>query len=141
MSSMAQIAEPPEMKRYSGQQRAAALMLALGREHGAPIWDQLSVEEIKELSNAIASLGRVPSAVVEHLLIQFTGEVSSMASFHGSYETTERLLNGLLPDDKVREIMEDIRGPAAGRCGTSCRTCPNRCSPRRCATNIRRRWR
>lgn len=112
MSSMAQIAEPPEMKRYSGPQRAAALMLALGKEHGAPIWDQLSVEEIKELSNAIAGLGRVPSAVVEHLLVQFTGEVSSMASFHGSYETTERLLNGLLPDDKVKEIMEDIRGPS-----------------------------
>jgi flagellar motor switch protein FliG len=112
MSLMAPIAEPPELKRYNGSQRAAALMLALGKDHGAAIWDQLSTDEIKELSSTIAGLGRVPSQVVEYLLVQFTSEVASMATFHGSYETTERLLNGLLPDDKVREIMEDIRGPS-----------------------------
>jgi flagellar motor switch protein FliG len=112
MSLMAPIAEPPELKRYNGHQRAAALMLALGRDHGAPIWEQLSTEEIKELSSTISSLGRVPSAVVEHLLVQFTGEVASMASLHGSFETTERLLGGILPGEKVREIMEDIRGPS-----------------------------
>lgn len=112
MTVMAPVAEPPELKRYNGAQRAAALMLALGKDHGAPIWDQLSTDEIKELSSTIASLGRVPSSVVEHLLVQFTGEVASMASLHGSYETTERLLVGLLPDDKVKEIMEDIRGPS-----------------------------
>jgi flagellar motor switch protein FliG len=112
MSLMAPIAEPPELKRYNGSQRAAALMLALGKDHGAAIWDQLSTDEIKEISSTIAGLGRVPSQVVEYLLVQFTSEVASMATFHGSYETTERLLNGLLPDDKVREIMEDIRGPS-----------------------------
>lgn len=112
MNMMATIGEPPEMKRFSGPQRAAALMLALGTEHGAPIWDQLSNDEVKELSATIAQLGRVPAAVVEHLLVQFTGEVSSMASLHGSFETTERLLVGILPDARVKEIMEDIRGPS-----------------------------
>jgi flagellar motor switch protein FliG len=106
------VPEPPELKRYSGLQRAAALMLALGRDHGAPIWEQLSIEEMKELSSAISQLGRVPSAVVEHLLVQFSGEVSSMASLHGSYESTERLLDGVLSTDRVREIMEEIRGPS-----------------------------
>ncbi|SEI78253.1 flagellar motor switch protein FliG [Sphingomonas sp. OV641] len=112
MTMMMPIAEPAELKRYTGPQRAAALMLALGKEHGAAIWEQLSVDEIKELSGTIAQLGRVPSTVVEHLLIQFSGEVSSMASLHGSFETTERLLGGMLPEDRVREIMEDIRGPS-----------------------------
>ncbi|KQO05270.1 MULTISPECIES: flagellar motor switch protein FliG [unclassified Sphingomonas] len=106
------LAEPPELKRYSGIERAAALMLTLGKEHGAPIWDQLSVEEVKDLSSAIAQLGRVPSHVAEHLLVSFTGEVTSMNALHGSYETAERLLDGVLPTDRVREIMEDIRGPA-----------------------------
>lgn len=112
MASVATVGEPPELKKFSGPQRAAALMLALGKEHGAPIWDQLSTDEIKELSSTIASLGRIPSAVVEYLLVQFTGEVASMASLHGSYETTERLLAGILPSDKVKDIMEDIRGPS-----------------------------
>ncbi|QAY76636.1 flagellar motor switch protein FliG [Sphingosinicella sp. BN140058] len=112
MSVMTVVAEPPELKRYSGLQRAAMLMLALGQEHGASIWEQFSTDEIKELSSAIAQLGRVPANVVEHLLIQFSGEVSSMASLHGSYETTERLLRGVLPNEKVKDIMEDIRGPS-----------------------------
>lgn len=60
----------------------------------------------------MAQLGRIPAAVVEHLLVQFSSEVSSMASLHGSFETTERLLAGLLPSDRVKEVMEDIRGPS-----------------------------
>ena len=99
-------------KKYSGAQKAAALLLVLGKEHGAPIWEQMSVEEIKELSSTIASLGRVPASVVESLLVEFSGEVSSMASLHGSFETTERLLGGILPNERVKEIMDDIRGPS-----------------------------
>jgi len=112
MNTMVAVAKPADMRRYSGLEKAAALMLALGREHGAPIWEQLSVEEIKELSSAMSQLGRVPVAVVEHLLIEFSGEVSSMASMHGSFETTERLLEGILPNSRVKEIMDDIRGPS-----------------------------
>ena len=112
MSVMAPIGEPPELKKYSGLERASMLMLALGKEHGAAIWEQLSVDEIKELSSCIAQLGRVPAQVVEYLMVQFSGEVSSMSSLHGSFETTERLLESVLPGDKVKEIMEDIRGPS-----------------------------
>ncbi|WP_033921477.1 flagellar motor switch protein FliG [Sphingomonas sp. 37zxx] len=112
MNMMAIGAQPPELKRFSGMERAAALMLALGKEHGAPIWDVLSSDEVRELSACISQLGRVPSTVVEYLLVQFSGEVSSMASLHGSFETTERLLDGILPEDRVKEIMEDIRGPS-----------------------------
>ncbi|WP_374410912.1 flagellar motor switch protein FliG [Novosphingobium colocasiae] len=109
---MASVGEPPELKRYSGIQRAAALLLALGQEHGVPIWQQLKDDEIKELSASISSLGRVPAVVVEYLLSQFSVEVSGVATLHGSYETTERLLEGVLAPDRVKDIMEDIRGPS-----------------------------
>jgi flagellar motor switch protein FliG len=112
MSMMAPIAEPAELKRYSGMQRAATLMLALGQDHGAPIWGLLSMEEIKELSSCISQLGRVPATVVEHLLLLFATEVTSMATLHGSFDSAERLLEGILPADRVKEIMEDIRGPS-----------------------------
>ena len=112
MTVQAAVGEPPELKRYSGAQRAAALLLVLGQEHGGPIWESLSTEEVKELSAAMAQLGRIPATVVEHLLVRFSSEVSSMATLHGSFETTERLLSSLLPGDKVQEVMEDIRGPS-----------------------------
>lgn len=112
MTAHVPMPEPAELKKYSGPQRAAALLLVLGQEHGGPIWEALSTEEVKELSGAMAQLGRLPAAVVEHLLVQFSGEVSSMASLHGSFETTERLLTGIMPAERVKEVMEDIRGPS-----------------------------
>lgn len=106
------LGEPAELKKFSGPQRAAALLLVLGRDHGAPVWEALSVEEVKELSAAMAQLGRIPAAVVEHLLVTFSSEVAGMASLHGSFESTERLLGAILTEDKVKEVMEDIRGPS-----------------------------
>lgn len=109
---MQQMIEPAELKRLSGMQRAAALMLALGKENGTLIWEQLAIEEVKELSTAMAQLGRIPAHVVEHLLLLFSSEVSTISSLHGSFETTERLLEGILPSEKLQEVMEDIRGPS-----------------------------
>ena len=109
---MQQLIEPVDLKRFTGMQRAAALMLALGKDNGARIWEQLGIDEVKELSTAMAQLGRVPAHVVEFLLVQFSSEVSTISSLHGSFETTERLLEGILPDEKLKEVMEDIRGPS-----------------------------
>lgn len=112
MTAQALAAEPAELKRFTGPQRAAAVMLILGEEKGAPIWGQLSIDEIKELSSAIAQLGRVPPKVAEHLIVTFSGEISSMRSLHGSFDSAERLLRGVVPDTRLKEIMEDIRGPS-----------------------------
>lgn len=109
---MQQLIEPTDLKRFTGMQRAAALMLALGKDNGALIWEQLAIDEVKELSTAMAQLGRVPAHIVEHLLVLFSSEVSTISSLHGSFETTERLLEGILPEEKLKEVMEDIRGPS-----------------------------
>ncbi len=112
MNMMASIAEPAEVGRYNGLERAAALMLALGEEHGAPIWRGLSLDEVKELSTCISSLGRVQASSIEYLLRAFTSEVAGMRNLHGSFDSTERLLAAVLSPEQVKEIMEDIRGPA-----------------------------
>ncbi len=109
---MNMIVEPAEMKRYSGAERAAAMMLILGKEHGAPIWETLSTDEIKDLSATIAMLGKVPASVADFLLVSFSNDVAGMNSLQGTFETTERLLDGILPEDRVKEIMNEIRGPA-----------------------------
>ncbi|MEN9932927.1 MAG: hypothetical protein RIS17_1500 [Pseudomonadota bacterium] len=112
VNALLPIGDPPEMKRYTGAQRAAALLLALGKERSAPVWSQLTQDEIMELSAAIANLGRVPANVVEHVLLRFASELSSISSLHGSFESAERLLDGLLPAEQIAAIMEDIRGPS-----------------------------
>jgi flagellar motor switch protein FliG len=100
-----------DSSRLSGPEKAAVILLALGEEHGT-IWEQLDEEEIKEISQAMAGLGNVSSAVVEQLLVDFISGMSGAGAIMGSFEQTQRLLAAFLPAEKVDTLMEEIRGPA-----------------------------
>jgi flagellar motor switch protein FliG len=95
-----------------GADKVATLMLALGDEHGKAIWERFDNEEVKELSSAISTLGEVDANTVEDILIEFASQISSGTSLRGSYDATERLLANILPEDRVNQIMDEIRGPA-----------------------------
>jgi len=95
-----------------GTEKAAILLLALGEEHTSKIIGSMDDDEIKELSQAMATLGTVDATVIERLFIEFSDMVSATGSVVGSMESTERLLSKILPDDRVGQIMEEIRGPA-----------------------------
>jgi len=97
--------------KLSGPEKAAVILLALGEDH-TKIWESLDEEEIKEVSQAMASLGQVSAAVVEELLVEFVSGMSSSGAIMGSFEQTQRLLGSFLPGDKVDALMEEIRGPA-----------------------------
>jgi flagellar motor switch protein FliG len=60
----------------------------------------------------MSNLGSIASSVIEKLLIDFVSQMSGTGSLMGSYESTERLITRFLPQDKVSQIMEEIRGPA-----------------------------
>ena len=47
--------------RSTGAERAAILMLSLGEEHSAKIWQMLDEDEIKEISQVMSNLGTVSS--------------------------------------------------------------------------------
>jgi len=95
----------------SGAEKAAVILLSLGEDAQA-IWEGLDDEEVKDISSAMASLGAVPSTVVEDLLMEFVSGLSTTGAIMGSYEQTQRLLNAFLPSEKVDSLMEEIRGPA-----------------------------
>jgi flagellar motor switch protein FliG len=95
----------------SGAEKAAVILLSLGEDAQA-IWEGLDDEEVKDISSAMASLGAVPSSVVEDLLMEFVSGLSTTGAIMGSYEQTQRLLNAFLPAEKVDSLMEEIRGPA-----------------------------
>jgi len=101
-----------DFRGLTGPQKAAILMLSISEESAMKLFSLMDDEEIKELSQAMAALGRVDSEMVERLFVEFADQVSSTGSLHGSYETTERLLMKAMPQDRVEQIMEEIRGPA-----------------------------
>jgi len=101
-----------DLRTLNGSDKAALLLMAVGEDHAARIFDHMEDEEIRELSQAMADLGNVSSDVIEQLFIEFADQISSTGTVTGNYESTERLLMKVMDKDKVENIMEEIRGPA-----------------------------
>src|SRR5580693_5164507 len=101
-----------DVRALTGAERAAVIMLSLGADHSAKIWQMMDEEEVKEVSQVMSTLGTVSSSLVEKLLVDFVSQMSGTGSLMGSYESTERLLGRMMPEEKVTQIMEEIRGPA-----------------------------
>ncbi|HZZ31420.1 MAG TPA: flagellar motor switch protein FliG, partial [Phenylobacterium sp.] len=96
--------------KLSGPEKAAVVLLALGEDH-AGVWRGLDEEEIKVISQAMASLGQVTAQVVEDLLVEFVSGMGGGA-ITGSVELVQKLLSSIMPGEKVDTLMEEIRGPA-----------------------------
>ena len=101
-----------DFRALHGPQKAAIFMMSIGAEKSKVLFERMDDEEIRELSTAMSSLGNVTSNIIERLFVEFADQLSSAGGLVGSYSSTERLLAGALPEDRVNEIMEDMRGPA-----------------------------
>jgi len=101
-----------DYRSLTGPEKAAILMLSLGEEHAARLFELMDDDEIKEISQTMANLGTVSSNLVERLFVEFAEMFSSTGSLVGSFDSTERLLSKVLDKDRVDSIMEEIRGPA-----------------------------
>ncbi len=97
---------------FTGAQKAAVLMLALGEEQSARLFGMMHEDEIKEVSAAMSQLGSIRADMVERLCVEFGESMGGLGHLVGSYESTERLLQRALPRDRAAQIMEEIRGPA-----------------------------
>jgi flagellar motor switch protein FliG len=100
-----------DARKLTGPEKAAVVLLTLGEDHNR-IWQSLDEDEIKEISQAMASLGTVSAAVVEELLVEFVSGIGGSGAVMGSFEQTQRLLASFMPPDRVDGLMEEIRGPA-----------------------------
>jgi len=107
---MAQIKD--NSQRLVGPEKAATFMLALGNEQSAKLFEMMDDEEIRELSQIMSGLGSVNANTIEQLFVDFADQITGGGSLVGSYDSTERLLYSSLPQERVEQIMEEIRGPA-----------------------------
>ena len=100
-----------DARKLTGPEKAAVILLSLGEDH-TRLWQGLDDDEVKEISQAMASLGTVSSQVVEELLVEFVSGMSGSGAVMGSFEQTQRLLASFMPAERVEGLMEEIRGPA-----------------------------
>lgn len=101
-----------DYRALTGPDKAAVLLMSIGEDLAAKVFNLLDDEEIKEVSQAMARLGAVTSDVVEKVFVDFADQISATGGLTGTFDTTERLLLKALSKDRVAAIMEEIRGPA-----------------------------
>lgn len=106
------MANSKELTRFTGLEKSAIMMMAMGEDNAGKLFALMEDEEIKEISSTMSNLGQVPSEVVEKLFMEFADSLNSSGAVMGNIDSTERLLQKALGKDRVDGIMDDIRGPA-----------------------------
>lgn len=59
------------IEKLSGRQKAAILMVALGRKAAASVFKQMNPREVEEVTLEIAELGNIPNDLIEQVLAEF----------------------------------------------------------------------
>ena len=101
-----------DYRNLSGMQKAACFMLSIGSQNAAVIFEKMDNEEVRELSNAMSNLGNISAGVLEQLFVEFADQLSGTGGLVGSHLAAEQLLMGALPEDRGKEIIESMQGPA-----------------------------
>jgi flagellar motor switch protein FliG len=93
----------------SPRQKAAVLVLALGRDESARVLAQLDEQELEDLSIEIARMGSVPGDVTEAVLDEFVAMMDDGSiSMRGGLDAARDLLNASVGWDKAHSIAERI---------------------------------
>jgi flagellar motor switch protein FliG len=98
-----------------GVEKAAILFLCLQEDQGPELMQLLDESDIQSITKAMATLGTIPASSVEAVIRDFSSHMNGSAGVIGSYDAAQRLLAGFLPENKVKEIMSEIRHPDTGR--------------------------
>lgn len=98
-------------REFAGAQKAAAILLAMGKPPATRLLKHLGPRELREVTRAAAQLGTVPSARLEALVEEFTSEFSAGAKLLGDVGQAREMLTDAIPPEQVADIMADVFGP------------------------------
>jgi flagellar motor switch protein FliG len=97
-------------RRLTGRQKAAILVLQLGREESAKVLGKLNELELEELSAEIARMGGVPSDVSAAVVEEFTTALSDddESGAHGGFASARELLIRALGPERAAAIIDRL---------------------------------
>jgi flagellar motor switch protein FliG len=97
-----------EKRVYDGAQKAAALLLAMGKPPATRLLKLLDAKELREVTRAAAQLGAVPAPALESMVEQFTSEFTVGANLLGDVGQAREMLSDAVPPDQLADIMSDV---------------------------------
>jgi flagellar motor switch protein FliG len=99
------------LKALPGIEQVAIIMLAIEEEDAANLLKKFDEDDTKEIFRTLRGMGAVQSETVEAVLSEFAERMGKSTVF-GSDAAAEQILSKMMPPDKVRSFMADLRGPA-----------------------------
>ena len=99
---------PAEKRIYDGAQKAAAILLAMGKPPATRLLKHLDPRELREVTRAAAQLGPVPLSALESMVEQFTSEFTVGANLLGDVGQAREMLSDAVPPDQLADIMSDV---------------------------------
>jgi flagellar motor switch protein FliG len=103
--------EPPAdpLAGLTGRQKAAILVLQLGRADSARVLGQLSESELEDLSAEIARLGEVPAETANAVLAEFAGVLTSgVSTTRGGVELARELLLATVGEGRAEQMLDRL---------------------------------
>ncbi len=105
-------ATPPPvdlLRGMPGRQKAAILVLQLGKEESAKVLGHLSEAELEDLSTEIARIGTVTPEVASAVLVEFAGMLATGAvGARGGMDLARELLYAAVGEERAAEILERL---------------------------------
>ena len=77
-----------DYRTMTGPEKAALLLMSVGEDNATRLFALMEEDEIRELSQSMATLGNVSAQMVERLLVEFADQISS--TFAKPSRTTSR---------------------------------------------------
>jgi flagellar motor switch protein FliG len=116
---MAQFNRSPKAFRriedVSPWHKVAVLMVALGKDLAGEIMRYLDEPEVEELTQALADLKSVPTALQDEILLEFEHLLrSGQVPLEGGMDFARQLLEQALGPEKARDLLARLEGKAVG---------------------------
>ena len=102
--------EPDPLRSMSPRQKAAVLVLALGKENSGLILNRLDETELEELSAEIARIGSVPSEITTRVLLEFEEMLiaGSSPGARGGMDAARDLLTASVGPERAKKITDRV---------------------------------
>ena len=107
--SMPGLSRPEPPAELTPRQKAAVLVLQLGREACAPVLAELSERELELLSTEVAQIGDVDPALASAVLEEFAISLTSdSGSLRGGMDAARGFLHASIPADRALAISQRV---------------------------------
>ncbi len=104
------------IETLTGLNKAAVLLMCLGEEASAKIFEELSDEEIRKVTRTIASIDHIPEDIKERVLDSFRDDQLNFAGlFLKGSDFAKKTLSSLSSEERSENLMEQfISGTESG---------------------------